>query len=209
MKDIQVLLEQSAAMHRHLCPRQVLGVRIGMYAGEILILDLPQTEKRLYTIAETDGCAVDGISVATNCWVGRRTLRIEDYGKVAATFVDTLTGTAVRIAPRSGIRQAALNYAPEAKNKWQGQLLGYQRMPAEELLSIQWVQLNRPIEEIISKPGKQAFCDVCGEEIMNDREIIVGDTVFCKACAGQVYYHQAGQELPAGISLLVNHAGRH
>ncbi len=209
MKDIQVLLEQSAAMHRHLCPRQVLGVRIGMYAGEILILDLPQTEKRLYTIAETDGCAVDGISVATNCWVGRRTLRIEDYGKVAATFVDTLTGTAVRITPRSGIRQAALNYAPEAKNKWQGQLLGYQRMPAEELLSIQWVQLNRPVEELISKPGQQAVCDVCGEEIMNEREIIVGDTVFCKACAGQAYYHRAGQELPAGISLLVSHAGRH
>jgi formylmethanofuran dehydrogenase subunit E len=43
---------------------------MGLYAGEILNLDLPQSDKRLYTIMETDGCASDGIAVATNCWVG-------------------------------------------------------------------------------------------------------------------------------------------
>jgi formylmethanofuran dehydrogenase subunit E len=45
----------------------------------------------LLTILETDGCAADGVSAATGCWVGRRTLRVEDFGKVAATFVDTQT----------------------------------------------------------------------------------------------------------------------
>jgi hypothetical protein len=77
---MDTLLEQSARMHRHLCPRQVLGVRMGLLAGSILGLDLPQTGKRLITIVETDGCAADAISVATNCWVGRRTLRVEDHG---------------------------------------------------------------------------------------------------------------------------------
>src|SRR3989337_2741885 len=94
------LLQASAALHHHLCPRQVIGVRMGLYAGQILRLDLPQTDKRLLTIMETDGCASDGVAVATNCWVGRRTMRVEDYGKVAATFVDTQTGEAFRLAPR-------------------------------------------------------------------------------------------------------------
>src|SRR5512142_1649492 len=100
LEPLASLLEESASLHHHLCPRQVLGVRMGMLAGEILGLDLPQKDKRLLAIAETDGCAVDGISVSTGCWVGRRTLRIEDYGKVAATCVDTATGRAVRIWPQ-------------------------------------------------------------------------------------------------------------
>ena len=86
MTPLTELLKESAALHRHLCPRQVLGVRMGLLAAEVMGLDLPQTDKRLLTIIETDGCAADGISVATGCWVGRRTLRVEDYGKVAATF---------------------------------------------------------------------------------------------------------------------------
>ena len=204
MNNLQEYLDKTAALHYHLCPRQVLGVRMGLYAGEILDLDLPQTDKRLYTIADTDGCAIDGISVTTYCWVGRRTLRVDDYGKVAATFVDSLTGRAVRIVPRKEIRQNAILFAPAAKNKWERQLLGYQAMPAESLFSIQWVRLERPIEEIISRPGKKTICDVCGEEIMNEREIIVGDTVFCKACAGQAYYKPIGIEVSPAIQVLIS-----
>src|SRR5439155_26987565 len=85
-------LAATAALRHHLCPRQVIGARMGLLAGELLGLELPQADKRLLVIVETDGCAADGVAVACNCWVGRRTLRVEDYGKVAATFVDTHTG---------------------------------------------------------------------------------------------------------------------
>ncbi|MCZ7672117.1 MAG: formylmethanofuran dehydrogenase subunit E family protein [Chloroflexi bacterium] len=40
---------------------------------------------------ETDGCGADGVAVAADCHVGRRTLRVVDYGKMAATFVDVQT----------------------------------------------------------------------------------------------------------------------
>jgi formylmethanofuran dehydrogenase subunit E len=188
MKPLSELLEASAALHRHLCPRQVLGVRMGRLAGDILGLDLPQNDKRLFTIVETDGCASDGIAVATNSWVGRRTMRVEDYGKVAATFVDTHTGQAVRLAPRADVRPRARQYAPEARNKWEAQLLGYQRMPAAELLVVQSVQLKTPVEQIVSRPGHKTSCEICGEEIMNEREIIHEGTTLCRACAGQSYY---------------------
>ena len=99
MLTLKEILEQSAAMHHHLCPRQVLGARLGLLAGAELGLSLPQSDKRLLTIVETDGCFVDGVSVATGCTVGHRTLRVEDYGKVAATCIDTQTGRALRLAP--------------------------------------------------------------------------------------------------------------
>jgi formylmethanofuran dehydrogenase subunit E len=67
---LAALLQQSAALHRHLCPRQVLGVRMGLYAAELLGLALPQSDKRLFTIVETDGCFADGVSVATGCTLG-------------------------------------------------------------------------------------------------------------------------------------------
>lgn len=188
MKTLAELLEASAELHRHLCPRQVLGVRMGMLAGEVLGLELPQSSKRLFTIAETDGCAVDGISVAANCWVGRRTLRVEDYGKVAATFVDTHTGQAIRIVPHANARGHARDYAPEARNQWEAQLLGYQRMPANELLAVQSVQLRTPIERLISRPGLKVICEICDEEIMNEREVHHEGTTMCRACAGESYY---------------------
>jgi formylmethanofuran dehydrogenase subunit E len=190
MKPIYELLEASAVLHRHLCPRQVLGVRIGMWAGELLGLDLPQASdvKRLLSIVETDGCFSDGVAVACNCWVGRRTMRLEDYGKVAATFVDTQTGCAVRIVPRPGARAAARAYAPRARNTWEAQLLGYQRIPASELLTRQAVQLNTPIERLLSRPGVRVCCDICGEEILNERQVVHEDTTLCRPCAGQGYY---------------------
>jgi len=188
MKPLTELLEKSAALHRHLCPRQVLGVRMGMWAGELLGLDLPQTDKRLLTIVETDGCAADGLSVATGCWVGRRTLHVVDYGKVAATFVDTHTERAIRIVPRSEIRHRARDYAHEARNKWEAQLLGYQQMPATELLLVQSVQLKTPVERIVSQAGTRAICDMCGEEILNEREVMREGATLCRACAGKSYY---------------------
>jgi formylmethanofuran dehydrogenase subunit E len=166
---------------------------MGLLAGDILGLDLPQTNKRLLTIIETDGCGADGVAVATNCWVGRRTLRIEDYGKMAATFIDTQTGRSVRIAPKPEARHQAATYAPETRQHWQAQLLGYQRIPAELLFTIQEVSLTTSLEAILSKPGRRVVCRKCGEEIMNEREIIVGRRKYCRACAGEAYYQALGQ----------------
>ena len=182
------LLAASAALHRHLCPRQVLGVRMGHWAGALLDLDLPQTDKRLLTIVETDGCFADGVSVAAGCWVGRRTLRVEDYGKVAATFIDTVNGRALRLAPSPRSRELAPAFAPEASNRWEAMLLGYQRIAPEDLFVVQPVTLNVPAEVLVSRAGSRATCDRCGEEIINEREVVLAGLTLCRACAGQAYY---------------------
>ncbi len=188
------LLDASAERHRHLCPRQVLGVRMGLLGlcrlnllseGEYLF---DNAKKRLLTIMETDGCGADGVAVATDCHMGRRTLRVVDFGKMAATFVDTMTGRAIRIAPSVQSRELAPEYAPGARSRWHAYLEAYQVMPDDVLLEWQPVQLNTPVSAIISRPGVRALCDVCGEEIINEREVVGDGRTLCRACAGESYY---------------------
>lgn len=189
MINLQEFLDGSAQRHRdHLCPRQVLGVRMGLYAAALFALELPQTDKRLMAFVETDGCLVDGIAVATGCSVGSRTMRIIDYGKSAVTFADTLTQRAIRITPRREARARALDVMPNAPDRWHAQLAAYQTMPAEELLLAQDVQLTVSLAAIISRHGHRVVCAECGEDIINEREVCRGNQVLCRSCAGDSYY---------------------
>lgn len=188
MKDLSALLEISARDHSHLCPRQILGVRVGLRGICSLQLEPNRGSKRLLVITETDGCFADGISAATNCTVGHRTLRVEDYGKAAATFIDTQAGKAVRVAPILDIRERACAFTPEESRHYFAQMQAYQTMPDEEMTTVQEVSLNISIEQIVSRPGMRVNCDICGEEIMNERETLRDGLILCQSCAGDGYY---------------------
>ncbi len=186
---LKPFLEISSARHRHLCPRQVLGVRIGLAGAAALGTDIPRKDKRLLVIVETDGCFVSGVEVTAGVGVHRRTLRVVDYGKIAATFVEVASGRALRVAPRAGIREAALAYAPASETRrYYGMLHGYQAMPDGELLAIQEVRLTPSIETLVSRAGVRAACDRCGEEIINEREVSSGGQTLCRSCVGDSYY---------------------
>ncbi len=204
MHDLTSLLAATRARHSHLCPRQVLGVRMAL-AGVAFLESRTgsglRSDKNLVVIAETDGCFCDGLEVAARVSVGRRTLRIEDYGKVAATFVDSHTGDAIRIAPRLDVRARALRYAPCEKHHYSAQLAGYQVMPEEELFSVTPVILTPAIEEIVSRAGVRTNCEACGEEIINEREILVDGVAYCRSCLGQGYYRIAVHAMPVFATL--------
>lgn len=191
MTDLQEILRLSATRHSHLCPRQVLGARIGLIGADILGFELPRRNKKMLVIVETDGCFADGVEVATECTIGHRTLRIEDYGKVAATFINVETEQAVRIAPLNDVRQLALQYAPNERRHYFAQLQAYQTMPFEDLVTIQWVVLSNPVEKIVSRPGVRVNCQQCGEEIINEREIVLNGVILCQSCALGGYYQPA------------------
>jgi formylmethanofuran dehydrogenase subunit E len=175
-------------LHDHVCPRQILGLRMGIYGARLLELDVPRPDKRLFAFVETDGCFADGVAVATGCALGHRTMRLMDFGKVAVTFVDVKTNRAIRLAPRPGVRELAQQYAPNAQSRWHVQLEGYQLIPDKDLIAPQAVRLNISLEALISKPGCRAICEVCGEEIINEREVVHAGTTLCRACAGETYY---------------------
>ena len=182
------LLKLSSARHSHLCPRQVLGVRMGLAGLTAIGLEAPMPHKAALVIIESDGCFADGIEVATGAGVGHRTLRLADEGKIAATFANVKNGITVRLAPRLDVRQRALAYAPDVKKKYYAQLKGYQVMPEMELFSFQEVTLNPSLEAIISRPGVRTKCARCGEEIINERQVFASGVPLCKTCAGIGYY---------------------
>lgn len=184
----QQFLAVCAARHARLCPRQVLGVRIGLWGAELLGLEIPRSDKRLLVIVESDGCGADGIESVTGCRIGRRTLRVMDFGKLAATFVDTNTGQAIRVSPRAGIREAAWRYAAGAESSWQAQLAAYQVVPVEDLLQAIEVTLQPELPVLLGLPGHRTQCSRCHEEILNQREVLCEGSIVCRACAGEMYY---------------------
>lgn len=192
---LDLLLEASAARHHHLCPRQILGVRMALRGLlELTLIGpdyLPRYDngsKRLLTIVETDGCAADGVSVTTDCTVGHRTLRILDYGKVAVTLVNTESRQAVRVIPSKRSRGMALAYRPGAESPWHAYLEAYGLLTDHELLAWQPVTLTQSIHEILSRPDARAICQRCGEEIMNEREVLQNNQTLCWTCAHGSYY---------------------
>ena len=197
------LLKQSSARHDHLCPRQVLGVRIGLAGLSALGLESPVNKRTALIIIESDGCFADGIEVATGAAIGHRTLRVNDFGKIAATFADVRSGHAVRISPALDIRERALSYAPDEPRRYFAQLQGYQGMPDAELLRIQEVELHPTLKELISQPLARVVCDYCGEEIINERELLVDGATLCRACAKDGYY--LIKPAPAEMCKMVKH----
>ena len=166
---------------------------MGLHAGELLDLDLPRTDKRLFVFVETDGCLADSVSVATGCWLGHRTLRLIDHGKTAATFVDTASGRAIRIWPHPAARRRALDHVPGAPDRWHAQRDGYQVMPVGELLRAEPVTLALDLAAIVSRHGRRVVCASCDEDVINERAVVVDGRPSCRACAGERYV------LPAGV----------
>ncbi len=187
----------SAAQHKRLCPRQVLGVRMGIAAGRALDLSLPREDKRLLLFAETDGCVLDGITAATGCTPGHRTMRVVDYGRVAVTGIDLETRRAVRVAPRAGIRELATAYATDGASRYDAQLVSYQQVPEPLLLTITPVRLTLDVDALLGRPGVRVDCARCGEEVLNGREVEVDGDLVCPGCSGAAYYDPCG---PLGVS---------
>jgi formylmethanofuran dehydrogenase subunit E len=126
-----------------------------------------------------------------------------DYGKAAATFIDSETEQAVRIAPHPCSRERAASYAGDATSRWHGYLQAYQVMPDDELFTIQRVTPMFSVSELISTPKHRVSCERCGEEIINEREVVLAGQVLCRACAGQAYYSPTRAAITVPLPTLV------
>jgi len=186
--DFDALLERSVAAHGHMCPGQVLGVRMTMRGLQELGLSVPPPPKRLIAIVETDRCAADAVASVSGCSLGKRTLKHFDFGKMAASFLDTETGAAVRIVARDDARQRVLAYAPESPDIHQAQTQAYRAMPDSELLAVQRIRLRLAESDMPGRPRSRVACSVCGEHVSDERHVFVDGQPACRACAGGRYY---------------------
>jgi len=146
MKSLEEYLTLAESHHGHICPGQVLGIRMAMLGLRLIgIADPGAHRKRLLTFVEIDRCATDAIALVTGCRLGSRSLKFVDYGKMAATFLDLETQRAVRVAARDDARERAKAMFPELASPYRQQLQAYKIMPESDLFNVQTVRvkLNR------------------------------------------------------------------
>jgi formylmethanofuran dehydrogenase subunit E len=198
--NLDALLHDAEIAHGHLCAGQVLGVRMAMLALARLGIEDPRSKsspdrKRLVTFVEIDRCATDAIGVVTGCRVGKRALKLRDWGKMAATFVDLnapLGNDAYKslrvVALESSKQRAAERYPELPKNEQQ--MRAYRELPDDELFSAQWVSVPLPPSEFPGYKGQRLACARCGEGVNFDRFIERDGARLCLACAdtSQRYY---------------------
>jgi formylmethanofuran dehydrogenase subunit E len=190
MINFNALLERSVAIHGHLCPGQVLGVKMAVLGMEKIGLG-DQEEgraKNLIVYVEMDRCATDAIQSVTGCSLGHRTMKFLDYGKMAATFVNIETGAAVRVVAREDSREKARSLFPNIADRYEAQIKTYTIMEAEELFDVAQVRVIIPPEDMPGRPLRRIQCLSCGEYVQDMREIYRGDKVLCRACAEGTYY---------------------
>jgi formylmethanofuran dehydrogenase subunit E len=195
MKSLEELLKKSAEAHGgHLCPGQVLGVRMAMKGCELIGIDDPEASsahrKKIIVYVEIDRCATDAISVVTGCKLGKRTMKFKDYGIMAATFVNLETGRAFRISAREEAKTLAAQYAPEIEDRCKRELEAYRIMLDEELFEAEEVAVNIPIYDLPGRPRKKVQCHSCGEWVRDDRERKQNGTVLCQICADGAYFRR-------------------
>ncbi len=184
------LLEQSVAVHGHLCPGQVLGVRMSMRGlREVGIWDPKGVDrKKLIVFVEMDRCATDAVQSVTGCSLGKRSMRFFDYGKMAVTFLNTETHTAVRVLAREDSRERARRLFPDITDKYQAQSEAYRIMPDDELFDVTPVEVVLRPEDAPGRPLARVRCDSCGEYVQDMREVRRNGSVLCKPCANGGYY---------------------
>ncbi len=188
--DFEQLLKESVKIHGHLCPGQVLGVRMALYGLDLIGIRDPKgaDRKKLYLFVEIDRCATDALQSVTGCSLGHRTMRFVDYGKMAATFINLASGKAARVVAREEARLKAKDYFPEIENKYECQLEAYKVMPDKDLFYHEDVLVHIPKEDMPGRPLGRVKCDHCGEYVQDMREMSVNGRILCRSCANERYY---------------------
>jgi formylmethanofuran dehydrogenase subunit E len=190
------LLDEAVAFHGHLCAGQIIGVRIAMLGLRELGITDPKGKdrKRLIVFVEIDRCATDAIMTVTGCRIGRRNMKVMDYGKMAATFLDVETGRAVRIVSLQTARERAAALYPDLSTG-AAQMKAYRELNDCDLFQVQNVAVSVRPEDMPGPSLGKGMCAVCGETILDCRERQVGDRVLCRPCATDNRYY-TGTSLP-------------
>jgi formylmethanofuran dehydrogenase subunit E len=191
MQDFQSLLKSSAAAHGHLCPGQVVGVRMAMLGCRLIGLDEPTAHdqiKKLIVYIEMDRCTADAVAHVTGVKLGRRSLKFMDYGIMAATFVNLETGKAFRVVSTEEARDLAPHFAPEISGKHAQQLEAYKRMPDNLLFRVQQVKVAINEFDMPGPTRCKATCSQCGQVVRDHREVLKDGRPYCRPCAEGAYF---------------------
>jgi formylmethanofuran dehydrogenase subunit E len=191
MESIDSLLKECERLHGHMCAGQLLGTRMALLGCRLLDIDDPRgaDRKKLIVWVEIDRCMTDAISAVTGVRLGKRSLKYVDYGKVAATFLNTETKRAVRIVALESSRRLADERYSEIGDKRTRQFRTYSEATDDELFKTELVSLELNEFDAPGSPRSRVICSVCEEGINDGREVVDanGDAI-CRGCQRGTYY---------------------
>jgi formylmethanofuran dehydrogenase subunit E len=204
-ENFQSLLDKAVRFHGHLCGGQVIGVRMAMAGLRELGIEDPKSRegRDLVIFIEIDRCATDAIISVTGRTPGRRAIKMMDYGKMAATFIDISSDRAVRISVKGDsnpkVDLIAQTSFPE-KDEKQANIAALIEIDERDLFGIQKVAVKLNPQDLPGKPLSSVTCQRCGEAVKDMREVILSGRVLCKPCAqGNDYYTVLSDSLPASV----------
>ena len=194
MQSFETLLHESAQAHGHLCPGQVVGVRMARLGCRLIGLDDPASPgqiKKLIVFVEMDRCTADAVAHVTGVKLGRRSLKFVDYGIMAATFVNLETGKAFRVLSTEESRSLAEAYAPVVEDRSARQLKAYKRMPDCVLFRVQRVRVTLDDCDLPGPSRRKVACSRCGQVVRDGRELIEDGRALCIPCTDACYFSHA------------------
>jgi len=193
-QTFEELLAGSVAAHGHLCPGQIVGVRLALLGLRLLGFEAPPTYpqlKQLIVFVEMDRCTGDAVAYVTNVKLGRRSLKFVDYGIMAATLLNLETGRAFRIISTEESRELAALYAPGEPDRRGQQLEAYKVMPDSVMFRVQEVKVNLSPFDMPGPTRRKATCMKCGQVVRDNREVSQNGFVYCRPCASGAYFSGA------------------
>lgn len=192
MESLDQLLEECGRLHGHMCAGQLLGARMAILGCNLVGLNDPRgaDRKKLVVWVEIDRCVADAISAVTGVRLGKRSLKYFDYGKVAATFLNTATQEAVRLVALEESRLLADVRYPQIEKKSERQFRAYREAADNELFKVERVKVEYGEMDAPGPPRSRVICVCCGEGINDGREVEGPDGSLCRPCASRGYYER-------------------
>ncbi len=190
-EQVDPLVEAAARAHGHLCPGQVVGVRISICGLGLLGYSCPlgwPEIKNLVGFVEVERCLADAVATASGLRFGRGSLKLVNLGLLAATFLDLPSGRAVRLVSREQARGLAARYAPGIDDPHQAQTAAYRVMPDHEMFEAAWVEVDLPPEELPGARPPKVTCAGCGAVVRSGQAVAGAQGALCPVCAGRAYF---------------------
>jgi len=186
--DFETCIKEAKAFHGEACAGTIIGTRMAILGLNKIGIEDPKgaDRKNIIVYVEMDRCASDAILAVTGCHPGKRTLKIFDHGKMAATFVNLKTGKAVRVwaKNRDGNKVTTREEIEKSPHTEE-----YAMMPMEELFETREVLVELKPEDLPGKPLRIVTCEACGERVMDMRYEQENGKFLCRPCAaGKSYY---------------------
>jgi formylmethanofuran dehydrogenase subunit E len=182
-------LDSAVKYHGHICLGQVFGVLISELGLKLIKTRDPHD---MIVISENDRCIADALQIITGTRLGRRSFKLKDCGKMAATFCNLKTGRAFRVWVK-GNAFANKDYFAMSENEKKKFLDSALRSEMSDVLEYMHVKVRFSPHELPGKPKIRVNCEKCGERVMDGKHSVVKGKNLCRSCAEGPYYKKVSE----------------